>query len=203
MPLVIDGQTYYRTSEACQKAGVSRATLFRWLSNGVLDDIANRDRRGWRLFSLNDINRLKSEVGKITAARSRILNISASSSLHVLVVDDEASIGLLFKDVLREPVYKVTVMQSSRKALELISRNHYDLIFLDLVMSEIDGSELFRCIRETDNDVPVIVITGYPDSDLMNRAMEYGPFLVMKKPFDGDDIYKAVHSLVGNINARS
>jgi DNA-binding transcriptional MerR regulator len=61
----INGQKYYRTLEACQMAGVSRATLFRWLKAGVLEDAMPRDRKGWRLFTEKDINRIKSEASRV------------------------------------------------------------------------------------------------------------------------------------------
>jgi len=66
MAIKINGQMYYRTQEACQKAGVSRATLFRWLKAGVLEDAIYRDRKGWRLFTENDIDRIKSEATRVT-----------------------------------------------------------------------------------------------------------------------------------------
>ncbi len=62
MPTEIDGKTFYRTQEACEKAGVSRATLFRWLRTGVILDVEHKDRRGWRLFSEKDIKRLRKEA---------------------------------------------------------------------------------------------------------------------------------------------
>jgi DNA-binding transcriptional MerR regulator len=62
----ISGQTYYRTLEACQIAGVSRATLFRWLKAGILEDAMPRDRNGWRLFTESDINRIKLEATRVT-----------------------------------------------------------------------------------------------------------------------------------------
>ena len=65
MPIEIQGEVFYRTTEACQMAGISRATLFRWLSIGIFKDVKNRDRRGWRLFSEVDINRLKAESHRI------------------------------------------------------------------------------------------------------------------------------------------
>ncbi len=40
----------------------------------------------------------------------------------------------------------------------------------------------------------VAIITGYPDSEIMNRAMEHGPITVLRKPFTGDDILNIVHS---------
>ena len=65
MSTVINGEKYYRTAEVCQKAGISRSTLFRWLSDGSFEDVQMIDRRGWRLFSKHDLDRLTAEVKKI------------------------------------------------------------------------------------------------------------------------------------------
>ena len=124
------------------------------------------------------------------------------ASAHILVVDDEPIIGRLFRDSLAKDGYQVTATLNSPEALELVAREHFDLIFLDLVMPQIDGSELFRRIREIDEHVPIAIITGYPDNDLMEKAMEQGPFLVMKKPFDSNDIVKAVRSFAQSTIAR-
>ena len=123
-----------------------------------------------------------------------LLQRSNGRPVNILVVDDEPVIGQLFKESLNEHVYKVTTSLSSLEALELVSSRHFDLIFLDLVMPEIDGAELFRRIRQTDNRVPIAIITGYPDSELMRRAMEHGPFTVMKKPFNSEDILDTLRS---------
>ena len=64
MPIEINEQTYYRTSEVCMKTGISRATLFRWLKMGVLKK-SYRDRRGWRLFTENDLNKIRAEANRI------------------------------------------------------------------------------------------------------------------------------------------
>jgi len=64
MPIVINGQKYYRTSEVCNAVGISRATLFRWLKEGLLE-MSRRDRRGWRLYSDDDIKRLKKEITQV------------------------------------------------------------------------------------------------------------------------------------------
>ncbi len=66
MAIRINDQTYYRTSEACQRAGISKATLFRWVKVGILEDIVRRDRKGWRLFTQDDINRIKSEATRLS-----------------------------------------------------------------------------------------------------------------------------------------
>ena len=65
MPITIQGQTYYRTTEVCGRIGIGRATLLRWLRSGIIKDESHRDRRGWRLFTQADIKRIEAEVNKI------------------------------------------------------------------------------------------------------------------------------------------
>ena len=66
MPREINGQRYYETSEVCQKAGISRPTLFRWLKRGILHRL-HRDRRGWRLFTEDDLRKIQAEANKVEA----------------------------------------------------------------------------------------------------------------------------------------
>ena len=64
MAITVDGKVYYKTSEACKKTGISRATLFRWLKIGILEKYY-KDRRGWRLFTAEDLHRIRAEARKI------------------------------------------------------------------------------------------------------------------------------------------
>jgi predicted site-specific integrase-resolvase len=64
VPIEIAGQTYYRTSEACLKARISKATLFRWLKLGVIRK-SHRDRRGWRLFTEDEMNTILAESDRV------------------------------------------------------------------------------------------------------------------------------------------
>jgi len=61
MPIEVNGRTYYRTSEVCKKIGISRATLLRWLKEGILEKPL-RDRRGWRMFTEDDLNAIHVET---------------------------------------------------------------------------------------------------------------------------------------------
>jgi two-component system C4-dicarboxylate transport response regulator DctD len=61
-------------------------------------------------------------------------------------------------------------------------------------MPDLDGSELFRRIRHIDKQVPIAIITGYPDSELLKKAKEHGPFMIMIKPFTDNEILQAVHT---------
>ncbi|MFO8143890.1 MAG: MerR family transcriptional regulator [Dehalococcoidales bacterium] len=65
MPVVLDSQTYYRTSEVYRLLGISRSTLFRWFKEGVASEPRYRDRRGWRLFTEKEVKELKNLVNQI------------------------------------------------------------------------------------------------------------------------------------------
>jgi excisionase family DNA binding protein len=67
MPVAINGKRYYRTSETCRMVGISRTTLLRWLREGSLKLSEYRDRRKWRLFTEDDVNRLNLEANRISA----------------------------------------------------------------------------------------------------------------------------------------
>ncbi len=65
MPVTVNGQTYHRTAEVCRMVGISRTTLFRWLKEGIFREAEHRDRRGWRLFTEGEIDKLKAEANQI------------------------------------------------------------------------------------------------------------------------------------------
>ena len=65
MPLKINEVTYYQTAEACRMAGISKNTFLRWVKGGKFSGVVHRDRRGWRLFTEDDLDRLKAEVNRI------------------------------------------------------------------------------------------------------------------------------------------
>lgn len=65
MSVIIEQKKYYRTKEACYKAGISKATFHRWIKQGVVNDNTIKDRRGWRLFSDEDIEHIRKEASRL------------------------------------------------------------------------------------------------------------------------------------------
>jgi len=65
MPISADGKTYHTTSEALKRAGIGKSTFLRWVKAGIIGDVRHADRRGWRLFTEEDISRIKAEAGRI------------------------------------------------------------------------------------------------------------------------------------------
>ena len=65
MSVIIDGQKFYRTGEACRIAGTSRMTFLRWVRQEKFEDVPYRDVNGWRLFSEKEINQLKARINRL------------------------------------------------------------------------------------------------------------------------------------------
>jgi two-component system response regulator (stage 0 sporulation protein F) len=116
---------------------------------------------------------------------------SVGVKVNILVVDDEEVIRLLFKETLEELGHRVITAGTASEGLELVKQRDFDLVFLDLKMPDMDGAELFRRIKVIKPKLLVTIITGYPNSDIMVRALAQGPFGVMNKPFNGSDIVAA------------
>ena len=121
---------------------------------------------------------------------------SATAMSSVLVVDDEETIRLLFKETLGERGHSVIAAGTGLEGLALVKQQDFDLVFVDLKMPEMDGAELFRQIKTIKPALPVVIITGYPDGDIMARALAYGPFRVMEKPFSESEIISAVNDFL-------
>jgi len=79
MPVTISEQTYYRTAEVCLMVGIGKSTLFRWIKEGIMADAERRDRRGWRLFTEDEVNRVKTEVNGIR--RNHVAEILCESEV--------------------------------------------------------------------------------------------------------------------------
>ena len=125
------------------------------------------------------------------------------SKKRILVIDDEEVIRLLFKDTLEDDGYHVITAQSGIEALDLMKMWNFDLIFTDLKMPEMNGADVFYQIRQINSSVPIVLITGYPTSDIMDYVLEQGPFGIMRKPFSALTIKNSVDSFLRGAEAKN
>ena len=115
---------------------------------------------------------------------------------RILVVDDDEIIRSLVKETLEEEGHTVVTAGTSVEGLDCVKRWDFDLVFLDLKMPDMDGAELLKQLRSIKPRLPVTIITGYPGSEMMERAFKQGPLGVMEKPFDASDIIVAVNNFL-------
>ena len=122
---------------------------------------------------------------------------SQEKSTAILVVDDDERVRSLLSEALEEKGRRVLTAASGSEALRVVTSTHVNLVLLDLAMPGMDGVETFRQMRRTHPDLPVVIITAYPDSDLMARAMEIGPFTILQKPVDLHQLRKIAELIAG------
>ena len=113
---------------------------------------------------------------------------------RILVIDDEEYILDVFKATLEDEGHVVDTAGNGAEGLGYLIKQDYDLIFLDLKMPGIDGAETLREMRKVNRKLPIVIVTGFPDSDLMEKAVQHGPLAILNKPFDDADIINAVKS---------
>jgi len=122
---------------------------------------------------------------------------AASARSAVLVVDDEEPVREMMAAAVAGKQRDVLTAPSGEDALEIVKKHPLDCVLLDLSMPGLNGVETFREIHALRPSLPVIIVTGYPDSDLMARALEIGPFTMISKPVDINQIQKTVDRIVG------
>jgi CheY-like chemotaxis protein len=93
------------------------------------------------------------------------LSISVTSSNNdgstALVVDDSLPVRIQMNEVLKPFTSRVDLVETGEEALDLINRNAYDIVFLDIILPGIDGYEVCKAIKEgKGKDTPVILLTG-------------------------------------------
>lgn len=107
---------------------------------------------------------------------------------NVLVVDDEKLICMDLQKIISSQGHDVITTQNGLDAMRLIEDLSFDLVFLDLMLPDLSGVEVLKEIKKTKSELPVVLVTGYPDSEAMNHALELGPISVLKKPFNRQQI---------------
>ncbi len=108
--------------------------------------------------------------------------------MNILIVDDERDICDFLSDFLRQEGHEVNTLCDPTKALDDIKHNAYHLIILDIMMPKLSGMDLLGQIRAFDEDVSIVILTGYPSVETAADSIGYGVSAYLKKPFSIDDL---------------
>jgi len=127
------------------------------------------------------------------------------SGVTVLVVDDEPDARVLLKRVLERRAARVMLAASAREALEMVHRQHPDVIVSDIAMPDLDGYELIRLVRslpaEDGGGTQAIALTAVARSEDRRRAMLAGFQVHIAKPVESPELIATVASLTGRAGA--
>lgn len=104
----------------------------------------------------------------------------------ILFVDDDRGILTMVEQYLAAKGYDITIADNGHKALEMIQEGAFDLVFTDLKMPEFDGLELLAAIKEYKPETVVIIVTGHGTLESAVKAMRFGSYDYLQKPFKLD-----------------
>jgi len=121
---------------------------------------------------------------------------SALQKTLILVVDDSFTDRESLKTILEERRYSVVTAATGGEALARVREKRFDIIFLDVKLPDIDGVEFFEQVKTIDPEVAVIMMTGYSETELMQRVVSHGAYTCIYKPFNVDRVV----SLVGELS---
>lgn len=117
--------------------------------------------------------------------------------LRILVVDDKRVVGDMFDITLGYAGHQVTCVTNPDEAINLIKKEPFDIVFLDLIMPKTDGVDLLGKFRKLSPHLPVIIMSGYSVEDKWTRVKELGAVSCLRKPFEYEDVRKAVKEATG------
>ena len=103
---------------------------------------------------------------------------------RILLIDDEKDFLDIMSERIRNRDMEVTTASSGKQALELVEKEFYDAIILDLQMPEMDGLQALERLKRINPDLQVILLTGHATVEKGVQAMKLGADDVMEKPAD-------------------
>lgn len=106
----------------------------------------------------------------------------------ILCVDDEDVILDSFRKILVLDGYSIDTVTSGYEALNLIKSHHYDFVFTDLKMPEMNGVEVTKTVKYMRPDIDVVIITGYATVETAVDCMKLGAMDYVQKPFTEDEL---------------
>ena len=120
---------------------------------------------------------------------------------HVLVADDEVHTRLTLSLILRKGGFRVTAVQDGLEALRrLLSEQErdrgFDLLVLDVQMPGLTGTELLEQIETLNLSVPILLISGYSDRDMVDLLERKGSIAYAEKPFSPEEFLAHVRGIL-------
>jgi len=111
-----------------------------------------------------------------------------NSDLKILLVEDDEALRFIVKDNLEQNGYGVEVAQDGSVALEKFEKNTYNLILLDVMLPKVDGFEVAKTIRKTNEQVPIIFLTARSMTEDKITGLTIGGDDYIPKPFSMEEL---------------
>lgn len=115
---------------------------------------------------------------------------------QIMVVDDDKNTRLFLKAVLEAENYTVLTAENGEAALELMDTNHVDLVVLDIMMPKMDGYEFTKALRESNNNLPILMVSAKQLPSDKKHGFMVGTDDYMTKPIDEEEMLWRIKALL-------
>ena len=115
---------------------------------------------------------------------------------HILVVDDDENARILMREILESENYTVSDADNGETALEVLEKEHIDIVILDIMMPKMDGYEFTKMLRESDSELPILMISAKQMSADRKKGYRLGIDDYMSKPVDEEEMLLRVKNLL-------
>ena len=112
------------------------------------------------------------------------------------MVDDDKNTRLLLRAVLEAENYTVITAGNGVEALEIMDREHIDLVVLDIMMPKMDGYELTEALRSADNNLPILMVSARQLPEDKHKGFLVGTDDYMTKPIDEEEMLLRIRALL-------
>ena len=112
---------------------------------------------------------------------------------RILVVDDDKNTRLFLAGVLENAGYKVITAENGLVALDLLEKEHVDLVVLDIMMPKLDGYEFTRILREAGNNLPILMVSAKQLPEDKHRGFFVGTDDYITKPIDDEEMLLRIY----------
>jgi excisionase family DNA binding protein len=112
----------------------------------------------------------------------------SGAARRILVVDDDPELRGTLEEVLSLHGQSAALAGSVREAERLFAEGRFDLAFLDVILPDGSGADVFRALRAADPGALVVLMTGFPDHPAVAEALALGPIMLMRKPFGAREV---------------
>jgi two-component system nitrogen regulation response regulator GlnG len=121
---------------------------------------------------------------------------------RVLIVDDDRDIGHMLSTLMKKGGLTSMVAHDGETALQMLPVRTPDLMLVDVNMPGLDGMEVLKRVKETDPDLPVVMITAFAEIPASVAAMKAGAFDYLPKPFDHSEVLRVVRAALAERQRR-
>jgi len=115
---------------------------------------------------------------------------------HILVVDDDKNTRLYLKAVLEAENYSVSTACNGQEALEVMDREYIDLAILDIMMPKMDGYEFTKILRQTNNELPILMVSAKQLPEDRHKGFLVGTDDYITKPIDEKEMLLRIRALL-------